>query len=97
MFRKEILRKTLIFICFFAVLTVYWKHPVHVFENVINSMLKEGTLPSIFVEKPRLMLWTLLAYNYFVTLGSAICLIYLFTRPKVKKQFIKEAKTESRI
>lgn len=87
LFRREVFRKVLLFGCFFSIVTVYWKHPVSVFENVVNDMNKQGLLFSIFKNNPELLVKTLLAWNYVETIVVSIFLIYLFTRPEVKQQF----------
>ncbi|MFC1709949.1 hypothetical protein ACFL2J_07845 [Candidatus Omnitrophota bacterium] len=89
--RKEICRKILIFTWAFSILTVYWKHPIPSFEGIINTMAIEGVIYDIFMARTELLVQCLLAYKYFITIGLGSFLIYFFTRPNVKLQFVKVA------
>lgn len=86
-FRKDIFRKAIVLIACFAILTVYWKHPVIVFESVVNDMVKEGVLSKAFMERPELLTWILVVLNYCGTISSCLCLICFFSHHRVKKEF----------
>jgi len=94
--RRDIFRKMILFISWFNILTIWLKHPVSCFRNIVNYMAGQKMLPAIFMEDPELMIWILTVYNYIIDLGFAIFLIYFFTRPKVKEAFITEAKKKAK-
>ena len=41
-FRREIFRKSAVFVCLFTIFTIYWKHPVRVFKDILVLKIKQG-------------------------------------------------------
>jgi len=87
LFLKDIFRKTILFISFFTVATIYWKHPVSCFRNIVTSLAAQGEFTSDVTLTPNTLIWILLAINYIIDIGLSLSLIYYFTRPKVKELF----------
>ena len=87
LFRKDIFRKSVLFISLFTICTVYWKHPFLCFKNSLMLNIKQGMLSVDLLPKIDTMAWICLAVCYLIDIIIATFLIYLFTRPKIKEQF----------
>ena len=85
--RKDIFRRALLLISFFTIATVYWKHPVDCFKRVLLWKIEQGILPAeaLSTVDTASRISSLLCSA--VDIGFALCLIYYFTRPRVKGQF----------
>lgn len=88
LFLKNIFRRCALFLAFFSILTIYWKHPHFVFQKIVKEIidasytktpLNESVISSIA--------WTAVKIASVVTFVFSICLIYYFTRPKIKELF----------
>ena len=86
--RKDIFRKIILFISFFTIATIYWKHPVICFKRVLMWKIAQGILPVDVLPKIDMVAWISAIICAIVDIGFALCAIYYFTRPKVKKQFV---------
>lgn len=87
LFRRNIFRKVVLFISFFTIFTVYWKHPVIYFKKFFISNLSQGALSVELLSRVNFMSWICVIICYIVDISVALCLIYFFTRPKIKEQF----------
>ena len=92
--KKDIFRRALIFFSFFNVFTLYWKHPIFVFEKIINEIF--GKLIAInayssyaLMKNYDRILYSALAVIYIVDILFSLSLIYFLTRPYVKEHFIR--------
>ncbi len=85
--RKDIFRKVLLLISFFTIATVYWKHPVDCFKRVLLWKIEQGILPAEALSTIDMASRISALLCSVVDIVFALCLIYYFTRPKVKKQF----------
>ncbi|MFA4989430.1 MAG: hypothetical protein WC576_01520 [Candidatus Omnitrophota bacterium] len=88
LFRRDIFRKAILGISFFTIATVYWKHPVICFKRVLLWKINQGVLPIDVLPKIDMLSWFSAIICSLMDIGFTLCLIYYFTRPKVKKQFI---------
>jgi len=86
-FRREIFRKIIIYAGVFTVFTVYWKHPVIVYKRILMWKVAQGALPASVIPRIDGLAWASAAASYLVDIIIALGLIYLFTRPKIKRQF----------
>jgi hypothetical protein len=87
LFRKDIFRKSVIFICLFTIGTIYWKHPFICFKNSLMFDINHGLLSVNLIPKIDMIAWICVVICYMIDISIAIFLIYLFTRPKIKGQF----------
>lgn len=87
LFRKEIFRDLILALSFFTIATVYWKHPLVVFQRIFSLKVAQGALPSVIIPKINMLSWACVILNSLVDIGFSLCLIYYFTRPKVREQF----------
>ena len=87
LFRKDIFRKIIIFISFFTIATVYWKHPVIVFERILWWKIMQGTLPADIIPKINMVAWSCVVTSSIIDIVVCLCLIYYLTRPKIREQF----------
>lgn len=93
LFLKETWRKILLFLGFFTIATIYWKHPISVFKKFIPHSREILQAKGLDRDVQELALsivpWMQLIFNYAVEIVFWGCLIYYFTRPQVKEQFRK--------
>jgi hypothetical protein len=89
LFRRDIFRKIILGISFFTVVTVYWKHPVICFKRVLIWKINQGVLPIDVLPKIDMLSRVSAIICSSVDIGFALCLVYYFTRPKVKQQFMR--------
>ncbi|MCX5700455.1 MAG: hypothetical protein NTZ63_02800 [Candidatus Omnitrophica bacterium] len=87
LFLNEYFRRIILFISFFTVATIYWKHPVICFKNIVMNLVARGAFTSDVTLTPDTVIWILIVINYIIDISFALCLIYFFTRPQVKEQF----------
>ena len=85
--RKEIFRKIILFLSLFTIATIYWKHPVVCFERVLLWKVSQGILPVDVLTRIDMLSRISAMICAIMDIGFALCLIYYFTRPQVKKQF----------
>jgi hypothetical protein len=87
LFRKDIFRKSIIFISLFTICTIYWKHPLLCFKNSLMFDINHGVLSVSLLPKIDMIAWICVVICYMMDISIAVFLIYLFTRPKIKEQF----------
>ena len=87
LFRRDIFRKIVLFISFFTISTVYWKHPVFYFKKFLMSYFGQGAPTVELISKVNFMAWGCVAICCIVDISVALCLVYFFTRSKIKEQF----------
>jgi len=87
LFRRDIFRKSILFICLFTICTVYWKHPFLCFKNSFMFNINQGVVPVDLMPKINLITWFCVVTSYIMDIVISVFLIYLFTRPKIKEQF----------
>ena len=87
LFRKDIFRKSIIFISLFTICTIYWKHPFLCFKNSLMFNINHGVLSPSLMPKIDMIAWICVVICYMIDISIAIFLIYLFTRPKIRGQF----------
>lgn len=95
--RKEFFRKAALGLFFFTIITINLKHPYFVFANIFKDATKsisDNPAISYSVKTRSIELLTSLmpitaVIMYVGDILFALCIIYYFTRPKVKQYFIK--------
>lgn len=92
LFLKDIFRKIALFLGFFALYAYLIEAPFFTFRNMPQfikqaAMHAAATIPGVVESTYSLVLWTTMIISWIIDLGFAICLIYFFTRTKVKAQF----------
>ena len=85
--RKDIFRKSVLFVSLFTICTVYWKHPFLCFKNSLMFNIRQGVLSVDLMPKIDFLAWICVVTCYLMDIIISIFLIYLFTRPKIKEQF----------
>jgi hypothetical protein len=88
LFRKDIFRKVILGVSFFTLATIYWKHPAICFKRVLLWKVAQGILPAEVIPKADMLARMSSIICSSVDIVFALCLIYYFTRPKVKQQFV---------
>lgn len=87
LFRTNIFRKIIIFISFFTIATLYWKHPVICLKRVLFWKITQGVLPVDIIPKINMLAWFSVIVLYIIDISVCLCLIYYLTRLKVKEWF----------
>lgn len=94
LFRKNLFRRLALALSFFTILTIYWKHPINCFRIIFDRIGQQILATSAIADQAltvikllQSVMWVTLVIVYIIDLGFSICLIYYFTRPKVKEQF----------
>lgn len=87
LFRKEFFRKCVIFGGLFTIITVYWKHPVIVFKNILIWRIEQGIVPASMMSRINELAWKSATICYLIDIIVVLVLVYLFTRPKIKEKF----------
>jgi len=87
LWRKDIFRKVILGVSFFTIATIYWKHPVICFKRVLMWKVAQGILPAEVIPRIDMLARVSALICSSVDIVFALCLIYYFTRPKVKQQF----------
>jgi hypothetical protein len=85
---RDVFRKFFMVLCVLTLCTLYWKHPLFVFENIARhtEQLFLGKSVSGELAYP-LHPWISLIFNYSVDIIFCVSALFYFTRPKVKEQF----------
>ncbi len=89
---KDIFRKLLIFISWFTLLTLYWKHPFFAVQNHARYVLKQmsgiaGSCGFVTLPSERFLTAVSLAGLYAIDIVFSALVIYYFTRPSIKEWF----------
>lgn len=87
--RKDVFRKLLIWISFFNIITIYWKHPIGCYRHIFKKMTELGLMQSSSLCQSNVFPWVMMACCYAIDIFIAAGIIYFFTRPSVKVQFNK--------
>jgi hypothetical protein len=87
LFRKHIFRKIIVFISFFTIATVYWKHPAICFKRVLLWRIAQGAVSADIIPRINILSWICVAICSIIDISVCLCLIYYLTRPKVREQF----------
>jgi len=87
-FRKEIFRKMIILTSFISMLTIGWKHPLAAVKRFIVLKINTGVLPFDWLPKIDTIAWAYVIIYSIIDLTVAFFLVYLFTRARIKEQFI---------
>lgn len=90
LFRKEIFRKSILFVSIFTICTIYWKHPFLCFKNGLIFNIRKGVISADLIPKINMIAWCTTVACYLIDIIIASFLIYLFTRPKIKEQFYRQ-------
>jgi small-conductance mechanosensitive channel len=91
--RKDLFRKLAIFMSWFAIAVIYWKHPVGAFTKhanaVINHIYPATNCQLSSPVNKEFVYWVSLGVVYAIDIGIAALAIYYFTRPRIKEEFKK--------
>lgn len=95
LYLKNTFRKIVLFIAFYTLYTYLIESPLfilrnfHIFveQSTIEFISRHPDIPASFVS---LATWSFAIITWIIDFTFAICLIYYFTRPKVKEQFRKK-------
>ena len=90
--RSETFRKLALFIGWFTIIIVYWKHPFDVLVKHMHIVIKticqvSGFNESTLLPFVRLMAWISFGCLYALDIGVSVLTIYYFTRPYIREQF----------
>lgn len=90
--RREIFRKLALFMSWFIIIIVYWKHPFEALlkhtQIVINTVYRTtGIYGLTLAPFTRLIAWISLVCVYALDIGVSVLTIYYFTRPYIREQF----------
>ena len=91
--RKDTFRKLAVFMSWFIIAIVYWKHPFSaltkhvkiVVDNIYSGAGYQLSAP-LNIES---ISWVSLGFIYAIDIGIASLAIYYFTRPHIKEEFKK--------
>lgn len=90
-FLKDIFRKIALFVGGYTIFTYFVLGPL-TFKNIpafidmnVNEMI--STAPVLSESTASAIIWSITSIGLVVDFGFALCLVYFFTRPKVKEQF----------
>jgi len=86
--RKNFFRKAAIFFCWFTILTVLWRSPFYVFNNIAIATEYDvtnvmGNYPLKYPWHP----WFSMIFFYSIDIIFSFIVIYFLNRPQVKDQF----------
>jgi len=91
LYRKNIFRRIGIYLCLSTLVSIYWKHPVVLFEQAVYDLdAKTNNMFSVLQEHGISYLDIAHISRFILCLLDvcfALCFIFYFTRPKVKEQF----------
>ncbi len=92
LFLKDYFRKIIIFTTFFTFFSYLIEGPLLIYRNLPGFIEQQVALvaieaPDISLNGASAVLWFFVILSYVIDFGFAICLVYFFTRPKVKEQF----------
>lgn len=91
--RREISRKLILLVSWFAIAIVYWKHPFnavfHHAQVVVHNIGPLAQSSSLSLDaQAKLIAWISLGCLYLIDIGVSVATIYYFTRPYVKERFV---------
>lgn len=92
LFLKDYFRKIIIFTTFFTFFSYLIEGPLIIYRNLPGFVEQQAALlaieaPDISLKGVSAVLWFFVIFSYVIDFCFAICLVYFFTRPKVKQQF----------
>jgi len=92
LFLNNNFRRLALALSLFTLLTIFWKHPYYVFENIAYSIheMEIGALnapPKEPLQNPSFPLISMIVF-YMVDISFAGSFIYFFTRKGIKQQFV---------
>lgn len=89
---KNIFRKIALFTSAFVIFDYLIELPFFALRNIPNFI--EQQVKEIIAKSPMIpasalssILWTTIVMSWIIDFGFSLCVIYFFTRPKVKEQF----------
>lgn len=90
-YRKEASRRAAVFMSWFTIAIVYWKHPVNAFsrhaQNTVDNIYPATSCQLTPSAYAKIIPWISLAAVYAIDIGISALAIYYFTRPRVKEEF----------
>lgn len=91
---SEYCRRFMVYLCWFNILTIYWKHPFQSIYHVAPSIADRFPFPgnwimSLDLSQEQLTWVWIIVFNLVELIMSGAVLIYL-TRPNVKALFTKD-------
>jgi len=93
LFRKELFRKLVLFMSWFTVIIVYWRHPFNALAKHVQIVVNNiYPVTSYQLNSPayiKLISWVSLGLLYAIDIGFAVLAMYYFTRPRIKEEFKK--------
>lgn len=84
---KEIARKAIIALAIFTILTIYWKHPFYVFENIAIMVEQNYFEEAIEQLKYPMLPWISMFFYVTADLIIAGLIIFYFTLPETRAYF----------
>jgi len=85
---NEFSRKVIVILSFCTILTIYWKHPLQVFTNLaVHVGQNTPSFEGVTLLNPVFPIVAMIFYSIWDIMFSC-SMIYFFTRPNVKKQFM---------
>ncbi len=91
--RKDVFRRLAIFMSWFTIAVVYWKHPFNALTRhaqIVVDNIYPATAPQLsYAPETKLIAWVSLMFIYALDIGIAALTIYYFTRPRIKEEFKK--------
>jgi len=84
-FLRSFFRKTVLFIGFYILYNYLVEGPLFVFRKLPKYIRQ--IIPTTAEPRVSFILWTTIIVNFIIEFCFSICLIYYFTRPKVKRAF----------
>jgi hypothetical protein len=92
--RKPIFRKLAIFMSWFTIAIVYWKHPFDALvkhTQIVGRHLYPitGSCHLTPLAYTKMIAWISLWCIYAIDIGISALVIYYFTRPRIKEEFKK--------
>jgi len=90
-YRKEAFRRLAIFISWFTIAVVYWKHPFNALvrheQIVVDNIYPVAGSRLSSLAYTEFITWVSLGILYAIDIGIAALAIYYFTRPRIKEEF----------
>lgn len=81
--RKDVFRRLAIFMSWFTIVVVYWKHPFNALTRHAQIVV-DNIHPAA---STKFISWVSLVFIYALDIGIAAFTIYYFTRPHIKEEF----------
>lgn len=92
LFYKDIFRRIIIFISLFNIFTIYFKHPVSCFDNILRNLVRLDTSCQYSNFEFNIIKFSAILINYLFDIFFSLSLIYYFNRQNVKNFFVKYVK-----